>query len=136
MKRGMITGMIIVLVILGGLAFFLSENETLSEKNSGSEEISNGITEETKEITMTATKWAFSPSEIKVNLNDKVILHVKSIDVSHGFSLPAFNVNQELEPGKEITVEFTADKKGNFTFVCNVYCGQGHLNMKGNLIVE
>ena len=60
----------------------------------------------------------------------------KSVDVAHGFSLLDFNVNENLEPGKEITVEFIADKKGTFTFYCSVPCGANHKEMKGKLIVK
>ena len=33
------------------------------------------------------------------------------------------------------SVEFTADKAGTFEFRCPTMCGQGHMNMKGTLIV-
>ena len=32
-------------------------------------------------------------------------------------------------------VEFTADKAGTFNFYCNNYCGQGHPDMSGVLVV-
>lgn len=88
------------------------------------------------EIDMTAKQWEFEPGIIGVKQGDKVKLHIKSIDVTHGFALPDFGVSQRLEPGKEVTVEFTADKKGTYTFFCNVACGAGHRDMKGTLVVE
>jgi len=94
------------------------------------------LTGETKEFTMIARKWEFEPSEIRVNLGDLVDIHVMSEDVSHGFFLPDFDVNEMLEPGVEVNVEFVADKKGTFTFSCNVPCGRGHGGMRGTLIVE
>ena len=63
-------------------------------------------------------------------------LNIKSIDVTHGFSLPDFSINSRLNPGQTTTVEFTADKTGTFTFFCSVQCGEGHSNMKGTLIVN
>ena len=89
-----------------------------------------------KEFTMTAKKWAFDPSVITVKQGDKVRLKIVSSDVTHGFALTEFNVKVDLVPGKEETVEFIADKKGEFTFFCSVVCGEGHLDMKGNLVVE
>ena len=47
-----------------------------------------------------------------------------------------FNVSEMLEPGKTVSVEFVADKQGTFSFFCNVFCGSGHGNMKGTLIVK
>jgi len=73
---------------------------------------------------------------ITVKQGDKVKLNVKSIDVTHGFAIPEFNVKVDLLPNKEETIEFVADKKGEFTFFCSVICGEGHKNMKGKLVVE
>ncbi len=87
-------------------------------------------------ITVTARNWQFSPATIRVTEGDKVILTIRSVDVPHGFGLAAFSVNEVLNPGKEVVVEFTAKKKGEYTFVCMVPCGAGHANMTGKLIVR
>ena len=89
-----------------------------------------------KEFSLTAKQWEFSPSTITVKKGDHVKLTIKSMDVTHGFNLPDFNVNANLEPNKETVVEFTADKSGTFTFFCSVFCGSGHSSMKGTLVVE
>jgi len=91
---------------------------------------------QTKEFTIIVKKWEFSPEEIIVNKGDTVKLHIESIDVMHGFGLLAFGINEDLEPGKIIDVEFIVDKTGTFTFTCTVFCGSGHRDMKGQLIVE
>ena len=91
---------------------------------------------DTVEMNVVANNFQFEPSTIKVKQGQKVILHIKSIDKSHGFALPDYKINAYLEPGKEVTVEFIADKKGTFTFFCNVPCGSGHRSMKGTLVVE
>jgi len=88
------------------------------------------------ELDMIAKQWEFEPSKVNANVGDKVILHIKSVDVSHGFALPDFGVSQRLEPGKTETVEFTADKAGEFSFFCNVACGSGHKGMRGQLVVS
>ena len=89
-----------------------------------------------KEISVTAKQWEFDPNPIIVNKGDKLKLSIKSVDVAHGFSLPDFGINKKLEPGKTETVEFVADKSGQFTFFCSVICGSGHSDMKGTLIVN
>jgi len=93
-------------------------------------------TGQTKEFTMTARQWSFDPSQINVDLGDEVVIHIKSVDVTHGFGLPDFGINENLEPGKEVIVKFLADKKGEFSFICSVYCGTGHSGMRGTLIVK
>ena len=41
----------------------------------------------------------------------------------------------KIEPGKVTRVVFTPDKTGEFTFSCNIFCGSGHEDMVGRLIV-
>ena len=89
-----------------------------------------------KEFTMTAKDWEFDPSTITVNKGDRVIIHVKSLDVQHSLALPDFGINQDLQPGQEETVDFIADKTGTYDFHCAVFCGAGHRQMKGQLIVQ
>lgn len=89
-----------------------------------------------KEFSLTAKKWEFTPSIITVNKGDSVKLTIKSADVDHGFLLPEFGINKKLEAGKTVTVEFVADKTGTFSFSCNVFCGDGHGDMKGTLKVQ
>ncbi len=91
---------------------------------------------ETRSFSLTAKKWTFSPNLITVNKGDKVKLSIKSVDVTHGFSLPEFSVSGNLEPNQTINLEFTADKVGSFSFFCSVFCGEGHGGMKGKLIVQ
>ncbi len=88
------------------------------------------------EIEMTASQWKFEPSTITVKKGDRVVLKIKSNDVTHGFNLPAFNINENIPSGEVVTVDFVANKVGEFEFACSVYCGQGHDAMKGKLIVE
>lgn len=95
--------------------------------------MSNG---EVKEFKMTAKQFSFEPSTIEVNKGDKVRLIVTSMDVPHGISIKEYGINERLEVGKQVTIEFTADKEGTFTAFCSVFCGSGHSNMKGKLIIK
>ena len=104
----------------------------------GNEDVEEMVVVESEvvEIDMTAKQWEFEPGTVTVKEGQKVKLNIKSVDVTHGFALPDFGVSQRLEPGKTEIVEFTADKKGTYTFFCNVACGSGHQSMKGTLVVE
>ena len=90
----------------------------------------------TKEFFITAKNWEFVPNTITVDKGDRVVLKVKSIDIDHGLAIPDFNVNLALVPGAEERVEFIADKTGIFTMFCSVYCGTGHSEMQGKIIVN
>jgi cytochrome c oxidase subunit II len=89
-----------------------------------------------KEFMISAKQFSFDPENIEVNKGDKVRLIVTSIDVPHGIAIREYGINERLEVGKPVTIEFTADKEGSFTAFCSVFCGSGHGNMKGKLIVK
>jgi heme/copper-type cytochrome/quinol oxidase subunit 2 len=75
---------------------------------------------------------------IEVFKGDRVLLKLRSADVTHGFSLKAFGiyVAQGIQPGKTVYRSFTADKVGRFIFMCTVFCGDIHQHMEGMLIVR
>ena len=89
-----------------------------------------------KEFQITARDFEFDPPTIEINKGDNVRLIVTSVDVPHGFSIPEYGINERLDPGKPTTIEFLADKEGTFTSFCSVFCGSGHSNMKGKIIVK
>ena len=91
---------------------------------------------ETKTFQITAKKYEFIPGTINVNQGDKVVLQVTAVDTEHGFGISALNIDQVLPQGKTVTIEFVAEKKGEFTIKCTKFCGWGHFFMKGKLIVS
>lgn len=91
---------------------------------------------ETKEFSMIARQWEFDPPVITVNEGDTVRLIIRSVDVTHGIAIPQFGINRQLMAGQTTTIQFVADKAGTYTFFCSVFCGAGHSEMKGTLIVQ
>ena len=89
-----------------------------------------------KKFVMTANQFTFTPSTLTVNKGDTVQITLTSADVNHGMAIPTFNVNQTVDAGKTATFSFVADQAGSFPFFCNVFCGEGHRNMKGVLTVK
>jgi cytochrome c oxidase subunit 2 len=92
--------------------------------------------ESLREFKVTAQKFDFSPSVIKVKRGDRVRLSVMALDGEHGFKLQAFRIERKLPKGEAVTVEFTADRAGSFPFQCSHFCGLGHRKMGGQLTVE
>ena len=89
-----------------------------------------------KEFRLTARKYQFSPTTIKVKQGDLVKLIITAIDAEHGFKLEAFHIGRTLPKGEPVVIEFTADRTGTFPFECSHFCGLGHRKMKGQLTVE
>lgn len=86
-------------------------------------------------IKLTAKKFEFSPAEITVKKGKRVVLEIASQDVRHGFNLPDFAIRTDIKPGSANRISFTPDKPGRFAFNCDVFCGGGHEDMSGTLIV-
>lgn len=91
---------------------------------------------EVREIAITAKKYEFAPSEIRVRQGEKVRLSITALDRKHGFKIEALSIDSELPKGEVVTVEFTASEPGTFPIACSKFCGFGHGKMKGQLIVE
>jgi len=88
------------------------------------------------EIHISAKKFEYHPNEITAKLGQPLTLVLTSLDRIHGFKLPDFNLRTDIVPGQETRVTFTPDKAGSFTFFCDVFCGGGHEDMEGTLVVE
>jgi cytochrome c oxidase subunit II len=85
---------------------------------------------------ITSRKYEFGPSSLRAKKGDHLRLVIVALDHDHGFRLDEFHINKKIERGKTVTVDFTADKAGTFSFRCSNFCGLGHGGMKGTLVVE
>jgi len=88
------------------------------------------------EVEIMAMKFSFTPETVKVKRGEQVTLLVTSIDRIHGFKMPAFGVRTDIVPGETTRVTITPDKVGQFAFFCDVFCGDGHEDTAGTLVVE
>jgi cytochrome c oxidase subunit 2 len=86
-------------------------------------------------IRVEAQRFEFVPDSITVKKGVPVALEIRTTDVPHGFSLPDFGVRAEVKPGEVARVWFTPEKTGSFQFLCDIYCGSGHEDMSGTLVV-
>ncbi len=91
--------------------------------------------ESPQRIALTATKFHFSATEIRVKKGRPVTLVLTTPDFVHGFAIPDLNVRVDLIPGKTVEVRFTPDRTGRFVFLCDNFCGEGHEKMTGFLTV-
>jgi cytochrome c oxidase subunit II len=82
-----------------------------------------------RNITVSAKRFEFTPSAIRVKANEKTTLTVKSEDTTHTIAIPVLGLN-----GTTVTIEDATP--GTYEFICSTFCGDGHGGMKGTLIVE
>ena len=90
---------------------------------------------EPRVINVVAKKFEFVPDKIDVKLGETVRLNFTAPEVAMGFYLSSYALRADIMPGRIASLTFTADKAGRFGFHCDVFCGSGHEEMDGVLVV-
>ncbi len=92
------------------------------------------------DVYMTVMRSHMTPDIVEVNVGDKVRFHMTNIettpDASHGFAIPAYNIQTSLDPGEVINIEFEANRPGSFGMYCSEFCSALHLEMQGWFLVK
>lgn len=73
--------------------------------------------------------------KIRIPKGSTVLFQATTKDVIHGFEIAGTNVNMMLEPGFVSRYETKLKNPGEYTIVCNEYCGVGHHLMYATLEV-
>ena len=87
-------------------------------------------------IKIVAQRFSYTPNEIVLKKGQPVVLEFTSLDFVHGFKIPDLNIRADLPPGKVTKVRITPDKEGVYDFLCDNFCGSGHEEMSGRIIVK
>jgi cytochrome c oxidase subunit 2 len=74
-------------------------------------------------------------STLAVPANRSVELILRSKDVTHSFFVPQLRFKQDLVPGMNIHVHFTALVPGKYELACAELCGMNHFKMKAYMLV-
>lgn len=72
---------------------------------------------------------------LTIPVDTPILLTLHSKDMIHDFFVPELRIQQDIVPGLEIPVHFTATKTGKWEIVCTQLCGLGHYQMKAYLEV-
>ena len=114
-------------VIVGGCAMAV----TMASR------VAHAADQETQIVEITAERFSFTPSEIRVKAGARVEIRLRSEDTAHGFRIKGTDIDVELAKRgrgvKSVTFEPLA---GRYTFECSQLCGAGHEFMRGVIIAE
>lgn len=91
---------------------------------------------EERVIAVTAKKFEFNPATIELKVGEPVVLELTSLDRRHGFRSDDLHIDVTIDPGTPTRVHLVPDKPGRFDFHCTVFCGSGHEDMTGIIVVS
>jgi plastocyanin len=164
MGKGLIIGIVVLILIIGGFLIFRGGDDTnvdsgqlepgntdkvddvivIGDTNNEEEMMDDEetITPETKTFSLDGQNFKFimdgsDNPDLVVNEGDTVKIEFKSIGGFHDWVVDEFNAatTQVRETDGMVSVEFVADKKGTFEYYCSV--GQHRQQgMKGSLVVN
>ena len=75
-------------------------------------------------------------NELHLPAGTPVKLTFISEDVIHDFGVPAFRQKVDVIPGRYVSIYYLPTKTGRYHLFCDQYCGTGHSNMVGTIIVQ
>ena len=87
-------------------------------------------------VKIEAKKFMYTPNRIELKKGEAVVLELNALDFTHGFNIPDLHIRADLVQGKVTRVRLTPDAAGEFTFMCDNFCGSGHEEMHGTISVR
>jgi cytochrome c oxidase subunit 2 len=87
------------------------------------------------EVHMVAKMWAFDPPEVRLPPGADVDFYLSALDVTHGMYIEHTNVNLMAVPGAVNAASVHFDHEGSYDVICHEYCGTGHQNMMGKIVI-
>ena len=86
-------------------------------------------------IHITAERFSFTPSEIRIQAGEEVELRISSEDTAHGFHIDGTDITASVpKRGQgEVSVHVRLERAGRYEFACDRMCGAGHDFMRGVL---
>lgn len=90
----------------------------------------------TRVVAVTMKKGDISPKEIRVKKDETVKLAVSTMDVQHGFEVPALKISEPINPGQPAEIALDTSKPGTYKVECGVMCGAHHDEMRAAIVVE
>ena len=91
--------------------------------------------QEAQVIEISAERFSFNPSEIRVKAGAKLEIRLTSEDTMHGFYIVGTDINLELpKRGRGVASVTFQPTAGRYEFQCSRLCGAGHSFMRGVII--
>jgi cytochrome c oxidase subunit II len=91
--------------------------------------------QEAQVVEISAERFSFNPSEIRVKAGTPLEIRLTSEDTMHGFHILGTDIDLELpKRGRGVASVMFQPAAGRYTFECSRLCGAGHAFMRGVII--
>jgi cytochrome c oxidase subunit 2 len=88
-----------------------------------------------QQVSMLAMKFDYLPGTITIKKGKPVVLELSALDRIHGFDVPGLGLRTDIPPGAPTILRFTPEKAGIYNLHCDNFCGGGHEDMVGRIVV-
>ena len=112
------------------------EGKPLDTQTASLSEPSGRMEDGIRVVEYDAFQYGFAPDPLIVRAGERVRLAAQSRDVSHGVMIPEVGFSTDMPTDRRKTAEFVAPAApGEYPVFCSVFCGSGHGDMTGHLVV-
>ena len=87
-------------------------------------------------IKIQAKKYEFIPPVVELKKGVPVILEFTALDRKHGVRQKELGLDLEVSPDKPARARVVPQKEGTYDYTCSVFCGSGHEDMAGQIVVK
>ena len=98
----------------------------------------HGEGDEPIDVFLMAMQFSYTPSVLRLEQGVPYRFRMMSMDVNHGASIHTGFAGHIMRRPAQVVMDMvmTFPEPGEFMMYCTVYCGEGHSQMKGKIIVE
>ncbi|NNM73140.1 cytochrome c oxidase subunit II [Enterovirga aerilata] len=133
-KQGVVIGAVVATVLIIATLTLMSFVATRSLTASSGEPLTVRLRgyQWWWEVTYTADspdRFVTAANEIRVPVGRPVRLELSSGDVIHSFWVPSLAGKQDMIPGRDNVLTFTAERPGSYRAQCAEFCGMQHARM-------
>jgi len=114
------------ILICAGLIFYYGAYGLTNQQNNDNKAV----------IKITAKRFEYSPPVVELKKGVPVTLELTALDRIHGFNVPGLGLRADVPPGQTVHVDLLPDKAGQYIFLCDIFCGNGHGEMNGVIVVK
>lgn len=119
------------------------QNAAMADATSNSmpkpmDEDGGGAEEKPIDVYVTLQRFSYEPSVLRLKKGTKYRFLMMAIDVNHGAAIRTALAGHIMRRPARVLTEtvMTFTEVGEFMMYCTVYCGVGHDQMRGKIIVE